>query len=78
MCDEALFSWKWLNICLPVGNSECILYFAFLARTAFALAVELFLYQHVSFLTFTLTVLSNIPLQGSEGAAMWCLTACWD
>lgn len=30
-CDGALLSWRWLNICLPMGRNEFIPYFALLA-----------------------------------------------
>lgn len=30
MCDKALFSWKLLNICLLMGSSKLIPYFALL------------------------------------------------
>jgi len=32
--NEALLSWKWLNIYLLMANSELIPYFALLARAA--------------------------------------------
>ena len=40
--DEALFSWRWLNICLPKGSSEWIPYFTLLAWAAFALPTDEF------------------------------------
>jgi len=62
-----------------VGTGERIPYFALLAHTAFVcLSVKLSLSQPMSFFTFTLLILSPIPLEGSEQAALWCLAAGWD
>ena len=78
MRDGALLSWRWLNTCLPMGKSELIPCFALLVHVAFALPIELSLSQPMSFLTFTLPILSPIPLGGgSERAAVWCLVAGW-
>jgi len=54
MRDEALLCWKWLNICLPMGNSKLIPYFALLAHAAFALPLKLSLSQPMNFPTCTL------------------------
>ena len=75
MCDGALLSWRWLNTCLPRGSSEWILCFALLAWVAFALPIKLSLSQPMSFLTFTLPILSLTPQGGSERAAVWGLAA---
>ena len=75
--DGALLSWRWLNTCLPTGSSEWIPCFALLVRTAFALPIKLSLSQPMSFLTFTLLILSPIPLGEREGVAVWCLVFGW-
>ena len=62
MHDEGLLSWKWLNICPRMGSRECIYYFAWFVRAALALLIKLSLSQHTSLLTFTLPILSPIPL----------------
>jgi len=54
----ALLSWRWLNSCLLIASSERISGFALLACMAFALPTKLSLSQPMSFLTFTLPVLS--------------------
>lgn len=41
MRDEALLSWKWLNICPLMATSELILCFASLADTVFAFPTKL-------------------------------------
>ena len=64
MRDGALLSWRWLNTCLPMRSSEWIPYFALLACVAFALPIKRSLSQCMSFLTFTLPVLSSIPTRG--------------
>ena len=66
MHDEALLSWKGLNICLPMESSAWILYFALLVRTAFALSIKLSSSQSMNFHTFTLLILSLIPLGGRK------------
>ena len=71
----ALCSWRWLNTCLLMGSSEWIPWFALLARAAFAILINLSLLQLTSFLTFTLPVLSPVPLWGSEQVAVWCSVA---
>jgi len=67
----ALLSWRWLNTCLPMGSSELIPCFSLLLCVAFALPINLSLSQPTSFLTFTLSIFSFIPLQGSEQPAGW-------
>jgi len=64
---------------LPVmGSSEWIPWFASLACAAFALPVKQSLSQPTTFPTFTLLILSPIPLgEGSEQAAVWCSAAGW-
>jgi len=64
--DGALLSWRWLNTCLPVGNSELIPCFALIARTSFAFPVKLSLCLSSSFLTFTHLILFPIPLGKNE------------
>lgn len=66
--DEVLLSWKWLNICLLVENSELIPYFALLAHRAFALPIKLTLSQTLIFLHFPITILSP---SHREGASKW-------
>ena len=56
MSDGALLSWRWLNICLPLGSSEWIPCFALHVHTAFALPIKLSLSQPMSFCTFTLPI----------------------
>lgn len=58
MHDGALFSWKWLYICLMKGGSEQIPYFILIALTIFALPIKLSLSQPTSFITFTFLILS--------------------
>jgi len=58
-----------------MGSSEEIPYFALLAYTAFALPIKLPLSQLTSFLTFTLLILSPIPL-GGEGASSCGMLGC--
>jgi len=48
-----------------MGSSEIIPYSALLVNTAFALSIKLSLSQPMSFLTFTLPILSPIPLWGT-------------
>ena len=62
--DGALLSWRWLNTCLPMGSAERIPCFALLACMAFTLPIKLSLSQPTSFFTFTLLILSPIPLWG--------------
>jgi len=52
----ALLSWKWLNICLPMGSSEWIPYFAMLVHIAFALPSKLSLCQPMRSYTFTFLI----------------------
>jgi len=54
--------WRWLNTCLLMGSGEQIPCYAFLAHTAFALPIKMSLSQTVSFLTFTLPIVSPNPL----------------
>ena len=77
MHDGALLSWTWLNTCLLMGSNEWIPCFALLACMAFALAIKLSLSQPTSFLTYTLLILSLIPLWGSQSVAVWCLVVGW-
>jgi len=57
--------------------------FALPVHIAFALPIKLSLSQPVSFLTFTLLILSPIPRSkgrvggDDEQAAVWCLVASW-
>ena len=74
--DGALLSWRWLNSCLTMGSGEWIPCFALLVCAAFALPVKLSLSQPTNFLTFTLLILSPIPLGASEQAAVWGSAAC--
>ena len=60
MGDGALLSWR----CLPVGSGELIPCFDLLVHAASALPVKLALSQPTSFLTFTLLILSSIPVGG--------------
>jgi len=53
-----------------MSSSERIAYFTLLACAAFALRIKLSLSQYTSFLTFTLPILSSIPLLGSEQEAV--------
>jgi len=53
---------SWLHTCLLMGRNELILCFVLLAHMAFALPIQLSLSQLTSFLTFTLPILSPIPL----------------
>jgi len=62
MHDGAVISWRWLNTCLLMGSRELIPHFVLLACVALALPTKLSLSQPMSFLTFTLLILSN-PLQ---------------
>jgi len=75
MHDEALFSWRRMNTCLPIGSTEWIPNLSLLACTAFALPVKLSLSQSTNFLTFTLLLLSPLPPGGSEQATAWYLVA---
>lgn len=49
-------------------------YFALLAHTDFVLPNKLSLPQAMSFLTFTLLILSLVPLVGSELEVVWGVT----
>jgi len=51
-----------------MGSSELIPWFALLACMAFALPVKLSLSQPMSFLTFTLPVLSLIPPRAEQAS----------
>lgn len=42
-CDEFLFSWEWLDICLLIRSSESILLFTLLPHVAFAFLIKLLL-----------------------------------
>ena len=64
ICDGALLSWRWLNPCLPMGRGELIPWLALLVCEAFALPIKLSLSQPMSFLIFTLLILSPIPPGG--------------
>ena len=75
--DGALLSWRWLNTCLPMGNSGWIPCFVLIVYVAFALPIKLPLSEPMSFLTFTLLILSLIPPGGSEWAAVCFLVASW-
>lgn len=75
MHNGAQLSWRRLNTCLPRGNGELILCFL-LACGAFALPIKLSLPQPTSFLTFTLWILSSIPLRWEwehSGVVLTCL-----
>lgn len=60
MHDRALLSWKWLNICLLIGNSELIPHFACHAHAA----IKVSLSQPTSFPTNTFPLLFPILLSG--------------
>lgn len=49
--------------CLPVGRGELIPLFALLIQVAFGLPIKLYLSQPTSLLTFTLLILSHVPLE---------------
>jgi len=70
-----LLSWRGLNICLPMGSSEQVPCFSLLVCAAFVIPIKLSLYQPLSFLTFTLPILSPSHCEGSEQVAAWCLVA---
>jgi len=57
---KALPSWQWLSISLSTGSTELTQNFL-LAHEAFALPTRMSLSQAMSFLTFTLLILSPIP-----------------
>lgn len=78
LCDEALFSWRWLNICLPMGSREWIPCFVLFACTAFALPIKMSLSQPTSFLIFTLPVLFPSCWRGNDWAVTWHLFTSWD
>lgn len=69
-CDEAQLSWGRLNTYLPVGNGEWKPCFAFLGYTAFAFLIKLSLSQPMSFLTFSLLILSPILLECMSGSLL--------
>lgn len=54
MHDGDQLSWTQLIICLWMGSSELISYFALLVCAAFALSIKLYLPCHFSFLILTL------------------------
>jgi len=64
MHDTVLLSWRWLNTCLLMGSSERINCLALLSCAAFALLIKLSVSQSMSFLTFTLSILSPILPMG--------------
>ena len=66
----------WLNTCPPVGSGEGILCFVLLVCAAFAFPIKLSLSQATIFLTFTLPVLSPIPLWGRVNGCVG-LVASW-
>lgn len=69
--DGALLSWGWVNTCLPMKSGE--LFLALFARACcFALSIKLSIFQPMTLSTCTSSNLFPIPLQGSEGAAVWC------
>lgn len=55
---------KWLDICLPMGSSESIPYFAMLVCVAFSLPIKWSLFQPTSFFTFTISIHFLVPLVG--------------
>jgi len=70
MHDGAPLSWRWLNTSLLMESGELIPCFALLVCAAFGLLVKLSLSQPMSFLSFMLLILSCIPLEESERAAV--------
>lgn len=63
-CDGALLSWKWLYTCLPMGRGELIPCFALPVYVASAFPIKLSIAQPTNSPTFTLLILSLIPLVG--------------
>jgi len=72
-CDKALLSSKWLNICLPMWNSEQIPLFALLVHIAFAFPIKLSLSQPVSLFAFYFL---SALLGQSEWLGGWTF-GCW-
>lgn len=64
MHEEALLSWKQPNICLLIGSSEWILYFALLAHAAFPLPMRLPSLKTTNVCRFTLSILPPLTLEG--------------
>lgn len=65
-------SWRWLSSCLPMASGEWALCSALLTHTALALLRKLSLCQPMSFLCFTLSILSPIPLGASGCVGIIC------
>lgn len=74
MYTKALLSRKQLNICLPMGSSEWIPYFALLAYTALLHLFNCLYHDPQVFLAFTLPILSPILLGVNELATGWKFT----
>jgi len=55
-----------VNICLLIGSCKRVSYFALFAQPDFAFPVKVFLSALMSFLTFTLPILSPTPPGESE------------
>lgn len=60
--DGPLLSLRWLNTCLPLGRGELTPWLDLFSCVASPLPTELFLSQATSFITFTLPILSFIPV----------------
>lgn len=70
--------WKWLNVCLLMGNSEWISYFVLLAHATFGFPSKLFLSKPTGSHSFTFLILSPTPLRGelvSSSTLLSCLSA---
>lgn len=66
-CDESQLSWKWLNICPPMGSNESTPWFALVTHTALLNFVNhLYLDQEISH--FHPSVSIPHPSVGSERA----------
>lgn len=68
---EALLSWRWLHICLPMRSSKFMPLCALLSWGTFPLLSKLSLSQPMHFLPLPF----QFQLGVSEGAAVWCLGA---
>lgn len=77
LCDKALLSWKWLNLCLLMAPSEWILYFALFTHAAFAFSIKISLSQPSRFFSFLLIWFpSPACWERDAWAAVWGLS-CW-
>lgn len=64
--DGTLFSWGWLNSCLPMGTGKWMPSLALLVCVAFVLPVTLPSSQSKSYFTLTLLILSPISLSEKQ------------